>query len=85
MPTPCEMHVRISALEERDKKLAEELDANTKLTKEVRDNTAEIIAIHKNAKMGITVIQFTLSALKWLGGIAIVPLSMWYYWKEVHK
>lgn len=76
---------RLARLEEQHKQMVQQhgemklaLEQNTQLTGQVASDTKELIDIFRTVKTGTKLIIFVFGVLKWLGGIVVAALGVWY-------
>ncbi len=72
---------RVGSVETAVDALGDEVRDNTKLTKDIHENTKEMLGIFQTAKGGFKVVGWFGTALKWtggaVGGLAAIWAAIW--------
>jgi hypothetical protein len=68
---------RVTALENGQAAMLMRVDENTRITKQVRDNTAEIVAAFNNAKGAFAVAEWLGKVAKLVAVIGAASASVW--------
>lgn len=78
--TQHELHTiarRVHALEEAHTALNDKVDANTRITTSIKEDTSDLVEFAKAAKGLVTVGRWVGKVLTWLAPIAAVVLGAW--------
>jgi hypothetical protein len=74
------LEARVTALETANLNVNKKLDENTKLTKQVSEDTSEMLAIFKNVKLAVKFFSVVGTILKWFGAICAAVISIVALW-----
>ncbi len=79
------IEARVTALERGQESLRALVDENTRITKQVRDNTHEIVEAFKAAKGAFTVAEWVGKVAKWVAAVGAAGAVLWALFKGFGK
>lgn len=74
----CPLVGKVKDLEFGHEILKQAIDDNTALTEKIHSDTAELLNVFNNIKVGVNVIGVGIRGLKWLGSFGLAVATIWY-------
>lgn len=73
-----DLSARVAKLEADYAKMGQELSENTRVTRDIRNDTKELLEIFSDVKVYARFFMGTAKLAKWIGGLAAAIAAIWY-------